>query len=255
MIHPTAIISKSASLSPDVQIGPYTVIGDYVQIGRACKIGPHCNIEGYTIIGDNNQIFTGAVIGSPPQDLKFKGEKSYLIIGNNNIIREYVTINPGTGEGGKTIIGNNNLIMAYAHIAHDCIIGDNVIIANVGTLAGHVVIEDKAIIGGLAAIHQFVRIGKFAIVGGCSKVVQDVPPFSTCDGHPAKVRGLNSIGLRRNNFSPETRSKLKQAFRILFYNGLPLNKASAIVEQRFATISEIRYLLDFIRNSERGICL
>jgi UDP-N-acetylglucosamine acyltransferase len=255
MIHPTAVINKSAKIDFSVEIGPYTVVKDNVEIKKGCKIGAFCNIEGNTTIGENNQIFTGAIVGSIPQDLKYKGEKSYLIIGNNNIIREYVTINPGTGKGGKTIIGDNNLLMAYAHIAHDCIIGNNIIIANVGTLAGHVIIEDKAIIGGLAAVHQFVRVGKLSIIGGCSKVVQDIPPFSTCDGHPAKVRGINSVGLKRQNFNLKTRNALKKAFKILFHEGLPLNKAIKVVEESLPALPAIKYLLEFIRNTERGICL
>ncbi|MFZ5800656.1 MAG: acyl-ACP--UDP-N-acetylglucosamine O-acyltransferase, partial [Candidatus Omnitrophota bacterium] len=196
-IHPTAIIDPKAKLASDVEVGAHSFIGPDVEVGAGCKIGINCVLDGNITVGKGCRIFTGAVLGSPPQDLKFKGEKSFLKIGDNNIIREYCTLNMGTGEGGLTQVGNGNLLMAYSHIAHDCIVGDDCIIANCGTLAGHVTIEDRAVVGGLVAIHQFVRMGKISIVGGCSKVVQDIPPFSTCDGHPTKVYGLNLLGLQR----------------------------------------------------------
>ena len=177
-IHPTAIVSKKAKLADDIEVGPYSIITDNVAIGENVKIGAHCLIEGNTVIGCGCEIFTGVIIGSRPQDLKYKGEKNFLKVGNNNIIREYCTFNPGTGEGGKTLVGEGNFFMAYSHVAHDCLIGNNCIIANCGTLAGHVVIEDGAVVGGLVAIHQFVRVGALSIIGGCSKVVQDIPPFS-----------------------------------------------------------------------------
>lgn len=255
MIHPSAVISKNSKIADDVEIGPYSVIEDNVEVGSGTKIGPFCTLTGYTIIGKNNHIFSNAVIGSIPQDLKYRGEKSGLIIGDNNIIREYVTINPGTGKNGKTIIGNNNLLMAYAHIAHDCIIGNNTIIANVGTLAGHVLVEDKAIIGGLAAVHQFVRIGRFAIVGGCSKVVQDIPPYSICDGHPAKVRSINTVGLKRAGFDAKKRDILRKAFKILFFSGHPLLTGLEILRQDDSLCEEVAYLIDFVKNSKRGICI
>ena len=176
LIHPTAIISPKAKLADQVSVGPYTIISDQVTIGAGTAIGAHCVIEGNTTIGKNCEIFTGSVIGSRPQDLKFKNEKVFLEIGNNNIIREYCTLNPATKEGAKTIVGNDNLLMAYSHVAHDCRVANGCVLANNSTLAGHVSIEDKAVIGGLVAIHQFVRIGMLAIIGGCSKVVQDIPP-------------------------------------------------------------------------------
>ncbi len=252
-IHPTAIVSKKAKLSDDIQVGPYTIIGNNVSIGKGVKIGSFCVIEGNTTIGKNCQIFTGAVIGSQPQDLKYKGEKSFLEIGDNNIIREYCTFNPGTGEGGKTISGNGNLFMAYSHIAHDCIVGDNCVIANNGTLAGYVTIEDKAVIGGLVAIHQFVRVGKLSIIGGCSKVVQDIPPYSTCDGHPARVYGLNLVGLRRNGVSRETIELLERVFKLLFNSGLTRAHALERIAKEIPLSDEISYLIDFVKNSKRGI--
>jgi len=253
-IHPQAIVSPKARLSDGVKVGPGTVIADTVSIGEGTEIGAFCVIEGNTTIGKNCRIFTGAVIGSIPQDLKYKGEKSFLQIGDNNIIREYTTLNVGTGEAGKTIIGNNNLIMAYSHIAHDCCVGNDCIIANAGTLAGHVTIEDKAIIGGLVAIHQFSRVGKLSIIGGCSKVVQDIPPFSTCDGHPTKVYGLNIVGLRRAGVSSEQIANLRRAFKILFNAGLAMSHAIENVRKELPDTPEISYLIEFIRNSQRGIC-
>jgi len=253
-IHPTAIVSKKAKLADDIQVGPYTIITDNVVIGKSTQIHAYCVLEGNTTVGSGCEIFTGAVIGSRPQDLKYKGEKSFLEIGDNNIIREYSTFNPGTGEGSKTVVGNNNLFMAYSHIAHDCVIGNNCVIANNGTLAGHVTIEDNAVVGGLTAIHQFVRIGRLSIIGGCSKVVQDTPPYSTCDGHPARVYGLNLIGLRRSGISKDSIEQLNRAFKILFNTGLTTKHALEKVKQEMpSSCNEVSYLVDFIKNSQRGI--
>jgi UDP-N-acetylglucosamine acyltransferase len=252
-IHPTAIVSPKAKLAEDIQVGPYTIIGDNVVIGKGTKIHAYCVLEGNTSIGTGCEIFTGAVIGSRPQDLKYKGEKSFLVIGDNNIIREYSTFNPGTGEGGKTIIGNHNLFMAYSHIAHDCIVGNHCIIANNGTLAGHVTIEDKAVVGGLVAIHQFVKVGMLSIIGGCSKVVQDIPPYSTCDGHPAYVYGLNLIGLRRSGISKESIEQLSRAFKILFNEGFTTKHALEKIEKEIEPNNEVSYLVNFIKNLQRGI--
>jgi UDP-N-acetylglucosamine acyltransferase len=253
-VHKTAIISKGAKLAEDVSIGPNSFIGQNVSIGQGSVIGQNCVIDGHTTIGKKCKIFTGAVIGSIPQDLKFDNEVTYLEIGDNNIFREYVTVNVGTIDSKKTVIGHNNLLMAYAHIAHDCVVGNNCIIANCGTLAGHVTIEDKAVIGGLVAIHQFVRVGKLSIIGGCSKVVQDIPPFSTCDGHPTKVYGLNLIGLQRNQISPEDINALKKAFKILFFSKLSFPHAIEKITSQLSTTQTIAYLIDFIKTAERGVC-
>lgn len=251
-VHPTAQLHSEADIGNNVKIGPYCCIDKYVKIGDGTELAEHCIVKGRTTIGKNCHIFTGAVIGSIPQDLKYDQEETYLTIGDRNVIREYVTINTGTAERGETTIGDDNMIMAYAHIAHDSIIRNNVIMANVGTLAGHVIIEDNAIIGGLAAIHQFVRIGKLAIVGGCAKVVQDAPPFTIFDGHPAKVRGINSVGLRRAGYSKEQRMNLKSTFKKLFKSKLSLS--TAIEQLESSTLSkEEKYLIDFIKNSKRGI--
>jgi UDP-N-acetylglucosamine acyltransferase len=253
-IHPTAIVSKEAKLSRGISLGPYTVIGDGVTIGEATEIGAHCVIEGRTTLGKHCQVFTGAVLGSIPQDLKYKGEVSFLEIGNQNVIREYVTINPGTEINSKTVLGNNNLIMAYSHIAHNCIIGDSCVIANCGTLAGYVSIEDKAVVGGMVAVHQFTRVGRLSIIGGCSKIVSDVPPYSTCDGHPGRVYGLNLVGLRRQGLDGESIKQLGHAFKILFNSGLNLQSALQKLGEKGYTSSEVSYLIDFIKNSKRGIC-
>ena len=252
-IHPSALVSKKAKLEGAVGVGPYAVIGDNVTIGEGTRIGTHCVIEGNTTIGSGCEIFTGAVIGTRPQDLKYKGEKLFLDIGSNNIIREYCTFNPGTEEGGRTVVGNNNLFMAYSHVAHDCAVGSHCVIANNGTLAGHVTIEDRAVIGGLVAIHQFVRVGTLSIIGGCSKVVQDIPPYSTCDGHPARVYGLNLIGLRRQKVTKESIHLLDTAFRIFFSSGLSIKHALEKVEKELEKSAELDVLIAFIKRSERGI--
>jgi len=254
-IHKTAIVHPSAKIAGDVEIGPYTVIGEGVTLSKGVKIANHCVLLGNTMVGKNTEIFSSAVVGSIPQDRKYKkDEKTYLEIGERNIIREFVTMNPGTGEGGKTKIGDDNLFMAYSHIAHDCIIGNDCTMANVGTLAGHVTLEDHVVIGGLTAIHQFVRLGKHSIVGGCSKVVQDIPPFSTCDGHPARVYGLNLVGLKRASFSSQTLRDLKKAFKILFFSELTKPTAVEEVKKQITLTPDIEHLLHFVQTSQRGLC-
>ena len=254
-IHKTAIVHPKAKIGKNVSIGPYSVIGPGVKLNDGVSVGSLCVVEGNTSIGKNCQFFTGTVIGSIPQDKKFKNiSKVYLDIGSDNIFREYVTANPGTGDGGTTHIGNDNLFMAYSHIAHDCTIGNGCIMANNGTLAGHVTLEDMAVVGGLSAIHQFVRLGKLCIVGGCSKVVQDVPPFSTCDGHPARIYSLNSIGLKRAKISLNTLNTLKKAFKILFHSGLTKEHALEQVKKGLSSCLELDYLINFVKTSKRGVC-
>ena len=255
-ISSTACVHPDAQLGPDVSIGPYAVIGAQVRLAEEVVVGPHCIIEGRTTIGSQTRIFSGAVIGSPPQDKKHRlDDEVFLEIGQNNIIREYVTINPGTKDGGaRTVIGDNNLLMAYAHVAHDCTIGNHCVLANAATLGGHVTLEDYAIIGGLTAVHQFVRLGYLSIIGGCSKVVQDIPPFSLCDGHPARVYNINTVGLKRANISPEVIQTLRRAFRIIFHSGLTKPNAISKVEREFGPGAEIQRLLVFLRTSQRGIC-
>lgn len=253
-IHPTAIVHPAAELGEGVEIGPWALIEGTVKIGDRTKVGPRVTIEGHTSLGADNEIFTGAVIGSRTQDKKFTGGKTYLRIGNRNSIREYVTINPGTLDGTETVIGDDNLLMAYAHVAHDCVIHNGATLANNGTLAGHVIVEDKAIIGGLSAVHQFVRIGKLSITGGCSKVVQDIPPFMMVDGHPAKAFGINTVGLDRAGFTSGEKSALKKAFKIVFRSGLILKNIGKTIKEEIPSSPSIQTLVDFLEKSERGIC-
>lgn len=254
LIHPTAIIHPDAELGTGVEVGPYSIIEGTVKIGDHTKIDSHVCVKGHTTIGADNEIFTGAVLGSVTQDKKFKGGVSYLKIGDRNKIREYVTMNPGTDEGTETSVGDDNLIMAYAHIAHDCVLKNHITLANNGTLAGHVIIDDRAIIGGFGAVHQFVRIGYLSIIGGCSKVVSDIPPFMMVDGHPAKAYGLNSVGLERAEVSSEERSNLKKAYKILFRSGLLTKAAVQKMESELPKSKAVSTLIEFIKKSERGIC-
>ncbi|MDO8581082.1 MAG: acyl-ACP--UDP-N-acetylglucosamine O-acyltransferase [Candidatus Omnitrophota bacterium] len=255
-VHKTAIIHSGARISPGVSIGPYSIIEENVSLGDNVRVGSHCVITGQTTIGANCKIYTSAVVGSAPQDKKFSADDNvFLNIGENNVIREFVTINPGTVEGGgKTVIGNNNLLMAYCHIAHDCIVGNNCILANAATLAGHVILEDSAIIGGFSGIHQYCRLGRLCIVGGYSKAVQDVPPFSMVDGHPAKVVNINALGLKRAQFSLEKIRELKKAFRILFHSGLSKTNALERLTKEVAMSPEIEHLIFFVKTTKRGLC-
>ena len=253
-IHSTAIIEGGASLADDVSVGPYTVIGPQVTIGPGTVIDHHASIAGRTTMGSGNRVFPFASVGTIPQDLKYRGEDTELVIGDENIIREFATINIGTeGGGGITRIGNGSLIMAYAHVAHDCLIGDQVIMANCATLAGHIEIEDCAILGGLAVVHQFVRIGTHALVSGNTGVVMDIPPYTTASGSRAKLFGLNLVGLKRRGFSGETISGLKKAYKIIFRSNLNLEDAVARAREEVDDSPELRHLLDFIGKSKRGL--
>jgi UDP-N-acetylglucosamine acyltransferase len=251
-IHPTAIVSSKASIGNDVTVGPFSIIGDNVTLHNGCEIGSSVNIQGYTEIGANCKIFTGAVIGSLTQDLKYKGGKTFIKIGAENTIREYITINSGTAEGETTYIGNKNLLMAYVHIAHNCHIGNNVIISNVGTLAGHVIVEDFAVIGGLVGIHQFCRIGKHAIIGGCSKVTKDIIPYVMADGHPALPFAVNKVGLNRRGFSSEQIKVVETIYKHLFRSGHNVSEALKLIEEMEQT-EEVLSITNFIKQAERGI--
>ena len=255
MIHPTAIVDPKAEIGEGVEIGPYAVIEKGVTIGAGTKIRPHVVIGEGTQIGKKCQIFQFSSIGEAPQAFAYKGEKTLLLIGDNNIIREFVTLNRGTVTGGgKTVIGNNNFFMAYSHVAHDCKIGNQVILANGATLAGHIMIEDYAIIGGLSAIHQFCRIGTHAFISGLTGITLDVPPYMLAAGNRAKLYGLNTVGLKRHRFSEEALKALKKAYRIIFRSGLTLEKAVKQVEEDpISQLPEVRHLLQFIQHSKRGI--
>jgi UDP-N-acetylglucosamine acyltransferase len=254
-IHPTALVDVRAELAEDVIIHPYTIIGPEVVIEAGCSVGPHVVIEGQTHIGRHNQICPFVTIGFPPQDITYGGEPTQVLIGDHNIFREHVTIHRGTPRGGGvTRIGNHNFIMAYAHIAHDCKLGDQVIMANGATLGGHVQVDDYAVIGGLAAIHQYVRIGAHAYIGGLSGVSQDIPPYTLIASEHASIRGLNLVGLKRNDFSPEAIQALKNCYRILFRSKLTVNSAIEKVRQDVASLPEVETLLDFMGYaSKRGI--
>jgi len=255
MIHKTAIVHKKAKIGKGVSIGPYTIVGENVEIGDGCQFGPSCFIDGWTKIGKDCKILAQAAIGTPPQYLEYKGEKTKVIIGENNIIREFVTINRGTKEGGGiTRIGNNNFIMAYVHIAHDCRVGNGVTLANVATLAGHVTVEDYAVIGGIIPIHQFVRIGTHAMVGGGSRVPKDVVPYTLSAGNPLRVSGINTVGLKRHGFSGREISILKEAFRLIFRSKLNLSQAIERIEKELEKTDSIKHLLEFLKMSKRGIC-
>jgi UDP-N-acetylglucosamine acyltransferase len=256
MIHPTALVDPKAEIGENVDIGPYSVIEKGVSIGGGTKIGSHVIVREGTHIGKRCQIFQFASIGEAPQAVAYRGEPTLLLMGDHNIIREYVTLHRGSVKGGgKTVLGNENFIMAYSHIAHDCQVGNHVVMANGATLGGHILIEDHAIIGGLAAIHQFCRIGTHAMVSGLTGVSQDISPYMMAAGDRAKLYGLNSVGLRRHQFSEQEIKALKKAYRIIFRSGLPLAKAiKAVEEDDIFQIPKVQHLLQFIQHSKRGIC-
>lgn len=254
-IHPTAIISPDAQLAEGVEVGPYTIIGSDVKIGKETVIGPHVVIDDYTHIGEGCRIFQFCSIGAVPQDLKFGGEKTRVIIGDFNTIREFVTIHRGTTHDiGATIIGNHNLLMAYTHVAHNCKLGDHVIMSNAATLAGHVHVEDYAIISGLTGVHQFCRVGEHCMIGGCSAAVKDIPPYTIAQGNHAKLFGLNLIGLKRRNFSEQTIKAISDAYRIIFRSKLLLEDALKKAEAEVEDLPEVRKFIKFIKDSERGVC-
>jgi UDP-N-acetylglucosamine acyltransferase len=256
IIHPTAVIEGNVHFHENVEIGPYTVISGNVEIGDGTKIIGQAHITGNTKIGKKNTIFPFASIGTQPQDLKYKGEEVYLEIGDNNTIREHVTINPGTVTGNiKTIVGNNCLLMIGAHIAHDCIVGNNVILANNATLAGHVQVGDNAIIGGLSAIHQFVRIGAYAMVGGMSGIESDVIPYGNAFGERASLNGLNLVGMKRRDLSRETIHTLRNAFKDIFEAEGTMEEKIKKVKAEYANINEVNEILQFLESAkDRAIC-
>ena len=249
-----AVVTPGAELGQDVEIGPYAVVGPDAVIGDRTVISPHAVIEGRVVLGTDCQIGVGAVIGGLPQDVKYRGERSYVRIGNANVFREYVTIHRATGEEKATTIGDNNMIMAYGHVGHNCSIGNGVMMANMVNLGGHVQVEDKAVIGGLTGVHQFVRIGTICMVGGASRVIQDIPPYMLVDGRPTKVYGLNSIGMRRGGVASEVRLELKRAYKLLFRSNNNLTQALAEIEASINPSQELDHLIDFLKTMGRGIC-
>lgn len=254
-IHPTAVVDPKAQLGLGVKIGPYTVIHGDVQIGDLTEIGPHVVVDRWTTIGRENRIFSGAIIGSQSQDLKYKGARTHCVIGDRNTIREYVTINRATIPDARTIIGNDNSILAYCHVAHDCELGSQITISNVTTLAGHVRVSDQAGLGGYVGVHQFCRIGRLAFVGGWSKVVKDVPPFVRVSGAPLGVFGLNVVGLERRGIPVASRKLLRKAYSILYRSSYNVSQAIELIKTTLdaSDCPELQLLLEFVATSERGI--
>ena len=253
-IHPTALIASGAKIGPNVTIGPYSIIGENVKIAQGTSIASHVTIEGWTEIGERNQIGAGSIIGGIPQDLKFNGEISKVFIGNDNIIREYVTINRGTlGGGGKTCIGNNNVIMVSAHVGHDVIIGNHNIISNAVAIGGHVIIEDWVTVGALCGLHQFVKLGRMSMIGGVSRITKDVCPYTLVVGNPAKLYGVNVERLSRLEYSSAAKSCIKQAYKILFHRGLGIADAITQLQTEFVDNVDIHYIVQFLKASTRGL--
>jgi UDP-N-acetylglucosamine acyltransferase len=254
-IHPTAIVHPNVELGENVIIGPYAVIGQYVKIDDYTEVMTHAVIDGRTTIGKNNKIYPSASIGLPPQDLKYEGEPTKLIIGDNNHIREFSTIHLSATLDENTVVGSNNLIMAYAHIAHNCQVGSNIVIANAANLAGHVHLHDFVVIGGVTAIHQFVRIGEYAFVGGGSGVKKDVPPYTRGQGMGKyKIVGLNSVGLSRKGFSAEKIEAIKKMYRLFYLSKMNVSQAIIEADKMTDLTTEQKIFLNFVKNSSRGIC-
>ena len=253
-IHPSAVISPHAEIASGVRIGPFSVIGEHVTIGKDTNIGSHVVIDGHTQLGKRNRIYPFVSIGSPPQDVGYRGEDTRVFIGDDNLIREYVTINRATTkEEWKTVVGNESYLMAYAHIAHDCVLGNKVIMANVATLGGHIAVGDHAVLGGMVAVHQFVRIGAYAFIGGKAGVDRDVPPFMITAGSRAKLYGVNGRGLKRLGFSQETLEGLKKAYRIIWRDNKRMSEGINQVKKEIKSFPELEMLLSFIEESKRGI--
>ncbi len=258
-IHPTALVDRQAELAVDVQVGPYAVIGPHVCIGSGSRIGAHCVVEGHTRLGRDNQVFQFASIGAAPQDMKYRGEPTRLLVGDRNTFREFVTVNTGTvQDAGVTRVGDDNWVMAYVHIAHDVQLGSHCVLANNATLAGHVHVGDWATIGGLTGVHQFVHVGAHAMIGFQAHVAQDVPPFITADGHPLAARAINLTGLKRRDFSAERIAVIKQMHKLLYRSGLPLADAMAQIAVLRDSLAgpaqaDAALMLDFIAGASRGI--
>ncbi|HSF29749.1 MAG TPA: acyl-ACP--UDP-N-acetylglucosamine O-acyltransferase [Candidatus Tectomicrobia bacterium] len=254
-IHPTATVHPKAELDVGVNVGPYAVIGEHVRLGEGTIVGPHAVIEGWTAIGQHCDIGVGAVLGGPPQDLKYRGQRSFLRIGDYTCIREYVTIHRSAEEDGVTSVGAHVFLMAYTHVAHDCRLGDHVIMVNYAGLSGYVEVEDRAFISGHNAVHQFVRIGYLAMVSGASRVVKDIPPFMIAEGNPTRIRGLNIVGMRRLGLALKVRRELRRAYGLLYRSGLNTSHALQSMRQEGLTSDEVQRLITFVEGAKRGICV
>lgn len=252
-IHPSSIIDKSAKIAPDAEIGPFCTVGEGSEIGPGTRLISHVAVGPRTKIGAHNTIYPQAAVGYDAQDKKAKMNKGFLSIGDDNVIRECVTIHTGSLEGSTTKVGDRNFFMNFSHVGHDCVIGNDVIVTNAVQLGGFVQVEDKAVMGGVMGVHQYVRIGRLAMVGGMSKVTNDVPPFSLCDGNPFRLRGLNIVGLRRAGFDSKRVQAVKKAIKILFMSGLNRAHALAEVKAEFLNNPDVAYLIAFIESSKRGV--
>jgi len=252
-IHPTALIDPTAELAPGVVVGPYSIIGPNVKVGARTRIAGHVLIERDTSVGEECTISQGVILGTDPQDLKYMGEPTTLIVGDRTVIREYATLNRGTIASGVTRVGSDCMLMAYTHVAHDCHLGNHVILSNAVNMAGHVSIGDWAIVGGLTPIHQFVRIGPHAFVGGATRVAKDVPPYVKAAGSPMELYGLNSVGLQRRGFPEEVRRELKRAYRLFFASNHNVKQALERAREELRAIPEVEVFLSFFENSERGV--
>ncbi|HEU4558569.1 MAG TPA: acyl-ACP--UDP-N-acetylglucosamine O-acyltransferase [Longimicrobium sp.] len=252
-IHPTALVDPSAELAPGVVVGPYSIIGPNVRVGARTRIAGHVLIERDTSVGEECTIHQGAILGTDPQDLKYMGEPTTLVVGDRTVIREYATLNRGTIASGVTRVGSDCMLMAYTHVAHDCHLGNHVILSNAVNMAGHVSIGDWAIVGGLTPIHQFVRIGAHAFVGGATRVAKDVPPYVKAAGSPMQLYGLNSVGLQRRGFPEEVRRELKRAYRLFFASNHNIKQALERAREELRAIPEVEMFLSFFENSERGV--
>jgi UDP-N-acetylglucosamine acyltransferase len=254
-IHPTAIVSPDAEIGSNVEIGPFAIVGEGCSIGDGSVISPRATLERNVTLGPHVKVGVGTILGGPPQDLKFAGEETTVVIGEGTVIREYATVNRGTAHSFKTTVGRHCLLMSYVHIAHDCQIGNNVILSNVVQLAGHVTIEDKAIISGLCAVHQFARIGRHSFIGGCSRVSKDIPPFLKAVGNPVKLYGLNTIGLQRSGMDEATIRELKRAYRLFFRSDLNVTQALERAQTELEALPEVKELIRFVEASERGVVI
>lgn len=253
-IHPTSFVAPGAIIPESCTVGPFCTIGPNVVLGERCELVSHVVLDGHLTMGDDNRVFPFSSVGCSPQDLKYKGEPTYLEIGEGNTFREFTTIHRGTGPGEKTVVGNHNLFLAYSHIAHNCVVGNHTIFSNNATLAGHVTVEDYAVISGLSAVHQFCRIGAHSIIGGCAKIVQDVPPFVIADGNPAHLRGINHVGLERRGFGEADIKALRRAYRIIADRTLNFSQAvEKIAASEDAANANVKTLIDFLKSTQRGV--
>lgn len=252
-VHPTALVAADAKLGAGVEIGPFAIVGEGCELGDGVVLSARATLERNVRLGAGVKIGVGAVLGGDPQDLKFKGEETWVEIGDNTVVREYATINRGTAQSHRTSVGRNCFIMSYVHLAHDCHVGDGVIISNATQLAGHVTVEDRAILSGVSAVHQFARVGTFSFVGGCSRVAKDVPPYVKAVGNPIKLYGLNTVGLQRNNFPEATVRELKRAYRLLFRSDLNVSQALERAHAELESLPEVTHFLRFVEESQRGV--